>query len=134
MTDKEIIKALECCYDLDSSAICHQCPLYQTENCRDGYLGLQALHLINRQKAEVERLEEEIDKQYEQAKADILGNMADGGTSCHWCIEQHKADAIKEFAERLKESKKQYEGTLAGWTFTMTELDNLVKEMVGDTE
>ena len=43
-----------------------------------------------------------------------------------------RAKAIKEFAERLKDSKKQYEGTLAGWTFTMTELDNLVKEMVGD--
>lgn len=56
MTDKEIVKALECCYDLDSSAICHQCPLYQTENCRDGYLGLQALHLINRQKADIEEL------------------------------------------------------------------------------
>ena len=56
MTDNEIIKALECCYDLDSSAICHQCPLYQTEECRDGYLGLQAYHLINRQQAEIERL------------------------------------------------------------------------------
>ena len=44
-----------------------------------------------------------------------------------------KSEAIKEFTERLKESKKQYEGTLAGMTFTMTELDNLVKEMVGDT-
>jgi hypothetical protein len=54
ISDNEIVKALECCYDLDSSAICHQCPLYQTEDCRDGYLGLQAYHLINRLNAEIE--------------------------------------------------------------------------------
>ena len=65
MIDAEIIKALECCYDLESSAICHQCPLYQTENCRDGYLGLQALHLINRQKAEIERLNIQLNNAYE---------------------------------------------------------------------
>ena len=44
----------------------------------------RAVDLINRKNAEIEELEAEIDKQYEQARADILGNMADGGTSCHW--------------------------------------------------
>ena len=63
---------------------------------------------INRQKAEIEELEAEIEKQYEQAKADILGNMANGGTSCHWCIDQHRADAVKEFAERLKQCMASY--------------------------
>jgi hypothetical protein len=53
-------------------------------------------------KAEIEELEAEIEKQYEQAEADILGNMADGGASCHWCIDQHESNARKEFAERLK--------------------------------
>ena len=57
---------------------------------------------IKELKAEIERLEAEIDKQYEQAKADILGNMADGGESCHWCIDEHRKNAIKEFAEKLK--------------------------------
>ena len=62
----------------------------------------RAVDLINRMNAEIVELESEIDKQYEQAKADILGNMADGGTSCHWCIEQHEAKAIKEFAEEFE--------------------------------
>lgn len=39
------------------------------------------------------------DKVYEQAKADILGNISDGGTSCHWCIEENrrigKEEALK---------------------------------------
>ena len=62
-----------------------------------------ALELIKDLQEENASLEAEVDKQYEQAKADILGNMSDGGTSCHWCIEQHRANAVKEFAEKLKE-------------------------------
>ena len=54
MTDNEIIKALECCTgDFDG---CASCPLY--DHCCDrGYkLIYYALDLINRQKAEIERL------------------------------------------------------------------------------
>ena len=102
MTDNEIVKALECCYDLDSSAICHQCPLYQTENCRDGYLGLQALNLINRQKAEIERLQAEvtaINNDYDNlmVEKDELFDIAEVE------FEEIKAEAYKEFAERVKE-------------------------------
>lgn len=57
---------------------------------------------IKELKAEIERLEAEIDKQYEQAKADILGNMADGGESCHWCIDGHRKNAIKDVVEKLR--------------------------------
>lgn len=42
-----------------------------------------ALELIKDLQEENASLEAEVDKQYEQAKADILGNMSDGGTSCH---------------------------------------------------
>ena len=61
-----------------------------------------AYTLIINQQAEIEELNAEIDKQYEQAVVDIKGNLADGGVSCHWCIEQNKAEAIRYFAERLK--------------------------------
>ena len=108
LTDNEIVKALECCYDLESSAICHQCPLYQTEDCRDGYLGMQAYHLINRQKAEIERL---------KGWQDLLK------AEKHTLI---KAEAYKEFAEKLKfimypSVKLEYK-----------DIDNLLKELVGD--
>jgi hypothetical protein len=121
LSDNDIIKALERCFD----GCNHLCPLYDYKDCKYRLL-TGSLDLMNRQKAEIkewrrvvdtwvelhekdkaeiERLETEISKQYEQAKADILGNMADGGTSCHWCIEEHRNRAIKEFAEMLIEEK-----------------------------
>jgi hypothetical protein len=85
--------------------------------------------------AEIERLETEYESVYEQARADILGNMADGGTSCHWCIEQHKAEAIKEFEERLITQKTTaISCDLFEEVVRKSDIDNLVKEMVGDTE
>ena len=54
-------------------------------------------------KSEVEELEAECERQYEQAKADILANMADSGTSCHWCIDEHKAQAKAEVAREIFE-------------------------------
>ena len=119
MTDNEIIKALECCYDLDSSAICHQCPLYQTENCRDGYLGLQALHLINRQKEEIERLKGMIRKNYD----DYFQKVDEVATA--------KAEAIKEFAEMLKDKFSRQ--CTKGYCKVLHDFVNTVlKEMVGD--
>ena len=79
---------------------------------------------INRQKAEIERLEAEYEKVYEQAEANILGNMADGGTSCHWCIDKHRANAIKEFAYKLKQIPHS---VVYKW-----QIDDVAKEMEGD--
>ena len=42
---------------------------------------------------------EELENIYEQAEQTVLANIADGGTSCHWCIEQHEKKASKETAE-----------------------------------
>lgn len=54
---------------------------------------------------EIKDLEAEYDRVYEQAEADIRGNMADGGTSCHWCMDKTRADVVKRmqtmFEERL---------------------------------
>lgn len=45
------------------------------------------------------------DKIYEQAKADILGNISDGGTSCHWCIDENrrigKEEALKQMWHKV---------------------------------
>lgn len=84
--------------------------------------------------AEVKSLEAEIDKQYDQAEADILGNMADGGTSCHWCIEKHRNNAIKEFAERLRKRARMPLGTLYGTMVYLKDIDTLVKEMTEEAE
>ena len=121
MTDNEIIQALKCCYDLDSSAICHQCPLYQTEECRDGYLGLQAYHLINHQQAEIERLEK-------IRKAD--DNLI---TSLNKCYETAKAEAIKKFISCVTDlCYKEFENDLeVAHTFASI-LTEAQKEMLGE--
>lgn len=53
MTDKEIIKALECCSN-DKAGQCHVCPLNGECNGDIAYLIGLALDLINRQQEQLE--------------------------------------------------------------------------------
>ena len=111
MTDNEIIEALECHLIVDGD--CKGCPLDGIGGCFicSEQLAENALNLINRQKAEIERLEYKQNKEYA-----IISSV----------ISQAKAEAVKEFAERLK-PKLGF-----GNYMSYAELDNLVKEMVGD--
>ena len=99
MTDNEIIHIWSLC-QLEDSQVCETCPLGRSYPWCDEVLQKETLSLINRQKAEIERLE------------DVN-------------IRLTKAEAIKEFAERLK----KYEGRRG---VPIATIDNLVKEMVGD--
>ena len=56
---------------------------------------------------EIKDLEAEYDRVYEQAEADIHGNIADGGTSCHWCQDKTKADTVRKMQEKLQEEFSQ---------------------------
>lgn len=58
MTDEQIIKALEC-HNGCRGSICEECPLFPTNECSAELSGY-ALDLINRQKAEIERLNKEV--------------------------------------------------------------------------
>ena len=104
MTDNEIIKALECCKNAD----CQNCPRWSEEwysgMCND-FLS-DVLDLINRQKAEIERLQGEVKEKTETI--DFLKNQA-VGWSIDFCnlkakLKSAKSEARKEFAERLKEN------------------------------
>ena len=58
MTDEEIIKALECCSTYGGS--CKKCPAYikvDRSDCKKYFRA--AIDLINNQKAEIERLQNE---------------------------------------------------------------------------
>lgn len=109
MTDKEIIKALECCSNQKYISDCEKCK-YFAFDCKDTLIE-QALDLINRQQAEIERL---------KGWQDLLK------------AEKHsliKAEAVKEFAERLKAVSHPYADTQMVFEL---QIDNLVKEMVGE--
>lgn len=62
MTDKEIIKALECCYRKGGTP-CRDCPFNEFEDCNDVLMADYVFNLIKRQQAEIERLQKALFKQ-----------------------------------------------------------------------
>ena len=90
-----------------------------------------ALALIKELTEEIKDLEADYDRVYEQAEADIHGNMADGGTSCHWCMDKTKADTVKRMQTMIKEE------CLAGgiWpAFVARVVENVGKKLLEDME
>lgn len=119
MTDNEIIKALECCKRDD----CDCCP-NDFGNCYSNLAGY-SLDLINRQQAEIERLEKD-SKRLKKVQMQLDDAMKMYSTI--------KAEAVKEFAERLKERKYQSSDWSHGehpFVVEESDIDNLVEEMVG---
>ena len=62
MTDEQIIKALECCKSSNTLIACKNCPVLESGYCSHGktyvsdFVLENVLDLINRQRAEIERL------------------------------------------------------------------------------
>ena len=147
MTDKEIIKALECCIKLNAEPrnweICKKdCP-YKFNCCdREKEISVEKdiLDLINRQQAENNRQKAEIEKLQLSRKQKLKEiekltiNMNAFGLGMKREKERAdtiRAEAIKEFADRLKENNEFKYST--GVVFSRN-IDNLVAEMVGEQE
>lgn len=116
MTDNEIIQALECCFKMES---CGYCPLYGPEpdikECTTTLSG-NSLDLINRQKAEIDRLryilvnfmgeifdwgnKNGVDTRI-FAQTAILGKEKDGA------VKQIKSEAYREFADKVEKISKE---------------------------
>lgn len=131
MTDNEIIKALECCSTGETYDDCEKngCPLYLgiTMGCKyidkENQLYSDALDLINRKQAENEELR--IENQSLRAAANSY--------KMHY--NEAKSEAIKEFAERLKSSIYINTNLLVYQCEAVESvIDDIVKEMVGDTD
>ena len=119
MTDTEIIKALET--HLSDEGKCSECAYLENIGSCVGIMHKDLYDLINRQKAEIERLQA-----HNSSMQSTLAKMSMG-------VEQAKSEAIKEFAKRLK-SDMSYSYLLGRKFCTDITIDNLVKEMVGETE
>lgn len=132
MSDNDITKALECCGKGDFRN-CQECKyLYieveETANCND-VLARDALDLITRQQAEIERLKCEMGKLLPKDCAYTVQMEVSNKLET-----QIRAEAVREFAERLKE--KSFE-TIRNYGLTkdvveVSTINNLLKEMVGD--
>ena len=143
MTDNEIIKALECC--AQPIPICKECPCYDSNvpyPCAD-QLKWATLNLIDSQQTEIERLNSLVDDHFWDF-CSIAG--CEGASNDCWktCPDSRynkiKSEAIKEFAEKLKEKVHIFESGFEAnedrivKIVTLKDIDNLLKEMVGDTE
>ena len=146
MTDNELKQAIICCIRSESCDDCEkmQCPALATQGCiflsrtiddREDTLYCEilrdALDLINRQQEEIEKLTINMNAfglgmKREKENEDIA-----------------KAEAVKEFAERLHEYidgvKERHEMPMLPFSEALVmgmemKIDKLVKEMVGDTE
>lgn len=160
-TDKDIIKTLECCkyeYDTKCELCCYN--FYSRTGCRSE-LRRNALDLINRQQAEIERLksmnQSKLDTIHDlQAQNEILSKNADtafqeGLNERRDLFEPEiKAKVVKEFAERLKfriintpfgvnctgENEDYKEGCLRGLVAKQNNIIDMIdtdlKEIVGE--
>lgn len=148
-TDEEIIETLECCAYSDGCERC-QC----SKQCDGAEHLINALDLINRQKAEIERLRSELSntrrKALLEASSKFAGHsnyhgdtilcklicMAEGqevDTAIPLDISKIKTEAYTEFAERLKETSVLRAGCVP-WYDIHAAIDYLLKEMVGEEE
>ena len=128
MTDNEIIKFMQCVVGNDAN--CSECEYQKVlpfPSCRM-MCAKNALDLINRQKAEIERLEKEI-KDKERAYNDEFCSRKEWQTKCRELLKEKqitKSEAIKEFAEKLK---KRFYLSAGRCVVDVYHIDNLVKEM-----
>ena len=126
MTDNEIIKVLEYC---TTDGWCQNCP--HEKKCIEDEITQLALDLINRQKAEIERLNRNIEL-LAICKKDLPEKTA----------KVIKAEAVKEFADRLKENMSDDWSMFSDDGYTLQVdygklielIDNLVKEMAGEAD
>ena len=148
LTDNEIIKALECCNKPIGKTECGICPLYHSAGrCTENML-TNALDLINRQKAEIERLYKENDRLSQcvlyhegdiaDAKLDAIEGFANeiekeisqaiinNGTSIEQRIINQKVDRYEDNFCTYLDGKIMALGSLSYF------IKNLVKEMVGE--
>lgn len=105
MTDNDIIKALGCCEEYECKG---DCPLINNPHCLQ-VLKNNAFDLIKRQQAEIKHLRE--------------------------ATKMIKAEAYKEFAERLNKNFETYTDDEEKNALYMRNLiNNLVKELTGGNE
>lgn len=126
-TDEEIIKALECHIKAED---CEGCEMFG--GCEEIILTERVLDLINRQKAEIEKLKKE---------NEILSRNADnafqeGLNECRELFEPEiKAEAYKEFAKRMSECCAFNDDLSAdAYLSVTTDINCVLKEMVDEKE
>ena len=147
MTDNEIIKSMECV--IGNEMLCSECTYQKVlpfPSCRM-MCAKNALDLINRQKDKIKEFDErniiyrgtvewqakEINRQNAEIErlnieSETLATQLKGAYEQIHKLNMEKSEAIKEFAERLKE-KLQWDVEFDNKLVFESDVDSLVKEM-----
>ena len=143
MTDKEYIKGL-----LEEINICNQIISkyedltndykYQIERLNNEYH--ESFERLKSQQREIDRLKEEnefLDRTDEdrckEAESTIRASIANAGTSCRWCEDTIRKNAVKEFAANLKRNFRNYYPSIDHYCCSVkavnaNDIDELLKE------
>lgn len=142
MTDKEIIQALDLCCTQQNGGLmpCYGCPCWNhdEQEC-EGIDYDVTFDLINRQRAEIERLKSANAEKFRQW--DMLAEK----TKQHYsdlyneAKDRLKAEAYKEFANQIKMHKRRMRGfdlcnEFWDYAVLVEDIDNILKTMVGEEE
>ena len=134
--DKEIVRTLKNHIEAEDCVTCES-----FGKCNEFLLTKDTLDLINRQKAEIERLKRENEILSVNADTAFQDGLNEARDLYATEVENEiKAEAVREFADKLKENITDChtvsDGEYIGYDRTdITHcIDNLVKEMVVDAE
>lgn len=120
MTDNEIIKALEV---ISTTSNCHECAFYSGKVCNCSQVtAIQALDLINRQQAEIKRLQTHIE--VKNRKFDSLFAITCG----------IRDKTIKEFTDKVRRKSQLMASSVYAEperAVFISDIDEIVKEMTG---
>ena len=140
MTDKEYIKGL-----LEEINICNQIISKYEELTNDYKHEIERLNneysksfeRLKSQQREIDRLKEENEflnrtdeDRCKEAESTIRASIANAGTSCRWCEETIRKNAVKEFSEKVREKALSHCKTINCYELTFIEetIDELLKE------
>ena len=121
MTDEQIIKAWHCC---ENGVSCRECPYDGEDNCVV-WLHSDVERLMQRQKAEIERLTERLEREA-KFQYDLCGQIVDLKEP----LKTARADAVREVISYIDEKRISYQrnfGTIDG---VRKLLDHTKREMM----
>ena len=122
MKSEDVKKGLECCENMENLMACQECPYHrnhETDGCVHKLIQ-NALALLHENDAEIERLRIEI-SMYAHSVEKIAENYH----------RQGRAEAINEFAERLKKFYSNLKCKTVGG-LVKYHIEQIAKEMKGE--
>lgn len=135
LNDEEIIAHLKCCAESNN---CKGC--VYSKHCDGVEHLINALDLINRQKAEIEGLNIQVRELWKmaslyKAESERWEGYNENLLTANTDLSNEIPEAYKEFAERLKECCDLNDDlSTDAWLSVTTDIDCVLKEMVGEEE